>query len=1420
MASVVLLGITIVLQVIAAVFALRPIRITTGWPGWGLLTLAVVLLTLQHCLGVARVTAGEAPLPPLGTAVLALGISVCLVASTAWLAPLFVSLRCTSEAMRRTSEEELQTQRQAYETLFHAVPVELRLKDTNNRLVRVNHTAAEADGSTVAALEGQSCWDLYSAELAAREHADDLEVIRTGQPKRNVVAPYPTAAGTLRWVQVDRLPYRDRDGTISGVLVAAMDITERQHAEDALAARIEQMEAVRTVAEEMTRELDLPTLLELMAQRARDLLRADNSAIYLWDEATQTVIPRAWCNIGAWFDAVRLRLGEGLVGTVAQRREGLLVNDYQQSPYALPMYVPYLRQSAIMAEPLVYRDQLVGVMIVAHVEPERHFTAQDRDLLAVFAAQAAVAIENARLFAESRQRQMWLTSILEMNTHLAMSADLPHLLDRIAEEAARLVAADGAILRLVQSTRLVVAGTTQDRLTTALAPELPLGEGVIGRTVQENRVFVVPDVQAHPDIPQGAKAHAAATGLCSFCSLPVRSRHQVIGALAVTSAQPRVFTADESAALTICAEQAAIAVENMQLVDEVTARQAALEHANTELHHEIEARQRAEEAARASQRLLHAIIEHSPAVISVKDLQGRYMMVNRRYAELFHISQEAMVGKSDDDVFATEVAAAFRATDQRVVATDSALIAEEVAPHDDGLHAYVSVKCPLRDDTGTPYAVCSISTDITERQHAEEERQKFVSLVEQSDDFIGMGGLDGNVLYVNRGGCQLVGLDPAQAPGTPLSALYPAAWWQQLEEEVLPRVMRGAGNWVGEAQLRHYHTRELIDVLMNLFSVHDPATGRLLCIAMVMRDITERKRASQQLQEQVGRLDLLQGITRAIGERQDLRSIFQVVLGTLEDSLPLDFGCVCLHDPGAHVLTVTSVGSRSHTRAMELVLHEHTPIPVEPNVLSRCVQGQVVYEPDIGDVPDPFPQRLAQSGLRALVVAPLVVESHVFGVLVAARQQPRSFSSGECEFLRQLSEHVALAAHQAQLYAALQQAYDDLRQTQRAVMQQERLRALGQMASGIAHDINNAIAPVTLYTESLLETEPHLSERARRQLETMARAIDDVAETVARMREFYRLREPERALVPVHLNRLVPQVVDLTRARWSDMPQQRGVVIQIQTDLQPNVPTIMGVESELREALTNLVLNAVDAMPDGGRLTLRTHLVDNESAPAEAPRQPSVDVEVTDTGVGMDEDTQQRCLEPFFTTKGERGTGLGLAMVYGIVQRHGADLDIASIVGQGTTVRLRFAVPATPAAGASQPAAAIAVPARLRILVVEDDPLLRQSLAESLATDGHVVVTAPGGQEGIDAFRAAHTRGEPYAVVLTDLGMPYVDGRQVAQAVKALAPTTPVLLLTGWGQQLVADQAVPPQVDRVVSKPPKLRDLREALAQCCPPAGS
>jgi CheY-like chemotaxis protein/anti-sigma regulatory factor (Ser/Thr protein kinase) len=337
---------------------------------------------------------------------------------------------------------------------------------------------------------------------------------------------------------------------------------------------------------------------------------------------------------------------------------------------------------------------------------------------------------------------------------------------------------------------------------------------------------------------------------------------------------------------------------------------------------------------------------------------------------------------------------------------------------------------------------------------------------------------------------------------------------------------------------------------------------------------------------------------------------------------------------------------------------------------------------------------------------------------------------------------------------------------------------------------------------------------------SIQRAVEDVAATVARLREFYRQRESQLTLTPVAVNRLLQQVIDLTRARWRDMPLQQGMVIQMQTELAPDLPAIMGAESEIREALTNLVFNAVDAMPNGGTLTLRTKITEGaqDSLKTAAPHR--VQVEVSDTGIGMDEETRRRCLEPFFTTKGERGTGLGLAMVYGMAQRHSAEIEIESIVGRGTTVRLSFVVPATVTAGPAQAAISYPVPVRLRLLIVDDDPMLIKSLRDTLEADGHVVSTANNGQEGIAAFRAAQEKNEIFAVVITDLGMPYMDGRKVASAIKAMSPVTPVILLTGWGQRLLAEGDVPPHVDRVLSKPPKLRELREALAQCLLPKSS
>jgi signal transduction histidine kinase/ActR/RegA family two-component response regulator len=562
------------------------------------------------------------------------------------------------------------------------------------------------------------------------------------------------------------------------------------------------------------------------------------------------------------------------------------------------------------------------------------------------------------------------------------------------------------------------------------------------------------------------------------------------------------------------------------------------------------------------------------------------------------------------------------------------------------------------------------------------------------------------------------------------------------------------------------------------------------------------------LHTQLDRLNLLNTISRAIAERQDLRSIFLVVLQNIETSLGVDAGCVLLPTGSEGKLRVVASRARPDSLPNSWRPHDETQVP--ESEFGKSLTTEIHYLPDIASSEHPFLQDAVSTGLRAYVTAPLLAEHNVLGVLVSARRQPNSFSEGEIEFLRQLSGHVALAANQAQLYSNLQSAYEEVRHSQQAVMQQERLKALGQIASGVAHDINNAMSPIALYAEALLEREQNLTPRGREYLVTIQRAIEDVAETVARMREFYRKREPQLVLARVNLNALVTQAVELTRPRWSDMTQERGIVVTLQTHLTADLPDIMGAESEIRDALTNLIFNAVDAMQEGGSLTIATRVVTDQPASPESGRH--VYLEVSDTGAGMDEETRRRCLEPFFTTKGERGTGLGLAMVFGMIQRHSAEIEIDSVPAKGSTVRLIFA-PAEAAAVAMTSAPAARQGRPLKLLIIDDDPLVIESLQSVLVNEGNAVAAANGGQQGIDMFAASVAGNTPFEAVITDLGMPYIDGRKVALAVKAASPITPVILLTGWGQRLRSDNEIPDGVDRVLSKPPKLRELRAVLAE-------
>jgi signal transduction histidine kinase/CheY-like chemotaxis protein len=403
---------------------------------------------------------------------------------------------------------------------------------------------------------------------------------------------------------------------------------------------------------------------------------------------------------------------------------------------------------------------------------------------------------------------------------------------------------------------------------------------------------------------------------------------------------------------------------------------------------------------------------------------------------------------------------------------------------------------------------------------------------------------------------------------------------------------------------------------------------------------------------------------------------------------------------------------------------------------------------------------------------------------------------------------------QAHSREELQSAYDELRQTQQSVVQQERLRALGQMASGIAHDINNALSPIMAFSEMLLLKETQLSENGRRNLDHIRTSAEDVAHIVTRMSEFYRRREQKDELHLVSVSRLIQQVIELTSPCWQAIPQGRGSGIQVDTRFEEPLPELYCNESEIREALTNVVLNAVDALPNGGWIKFIARSVALPGAGSGTGKPTHMVLEVVDNGIGMDDNTRQRCLEPFFSTKRQRGgSGLGLAMAYGAMERHEGQIEVQSAVGKGTTIRfiLPLRQPPSPAPGAEPVQQGTPVP--LRLLCIDDEPLLRELLKEILEFHHHQVETADGGKAGLELFSRARAAGRPFDAVITDLGMPEVNGSQVAEQIKAQSPKTPVLMLTGWGSMLEDRREQVAKVDAVLSKPPRVNDLISALSQ-------
>jgi len=351
----------------------------------------------------------------------------------------------------------------------------------------------------------------------------------------------------------------------------------------------------------------------------------------------------------------------------------------------------------------------------------------------------------------------------------------------------------------------------------------------------------------------------------------------------------------------------------------------------------------------------------------------------------------------------------------------------------------------------------------------------------------------------------------------------------------------------------------------------------------------------------------------------------------------------------------------------------------------------------------------------------------------------------------------------------------------------------------VTHDFNNALTPIVGYTDFLLLRPQILDDREKTlsYLKNINTAARDAAHVVKRLREFYRPRDEAEVFPVVALDTIVRQTVAMTRPKWKDQALVEGITIEVKTELA-KIPLFSGNDADLREMLTNLIFNAVDAMPEGGTITVSTRIDGT-----------FVVLDVVDTGTGMTDEVRQRCLEPFFTTKGAEGTGLGLPMVYGIVTRHGGTITIQSTPGEGTVIQIRLPIkPLVAPEKIMEPPRPVPETRALRVLVVDDEPRVLNLVREYLAADRHEVETATDGHDGLDKLRTGK-----FDLIVTDRSMPRMSGDQLAVAAKRLRPETPIVLLTGFGD-MMADQGERPEgVDLIVSKPLTLTALRAAMTK-------
>jgi PAS domain S-box-containing protein len=750
---------------------------------------------------------------------------------------------------------------------------------------------------------------------------------------------------------------------------------------------------------------------------------------------------------------------------------------------------------------------------------------------------------------------------------------------------------------------------------------------------------------------------------------------------------------------------------------------------------DITERKRTEVALRQSEEKYRTILETMQDAYYEVDLAGNYTFVNDALCINFGYTKEELIGtkslQRQDEANAKKTYDSFK----EIYRTGEPVKALEVEYSQKGgtKGTYELSASLIRDAQGKPIGLRGISRDITERKRAEEalreSENKFRSLVENS--IVGVYLIqEGIFKYVNARFAEIHGYEIEEMVGkmSPKQTIFP----EDLSIVVgnIDKRMRGKEESI------HYEFRIVTKSQEirhgEVFGSRTIYQGKPAVIG-TMLDITDRKKAEEALRQSEERY------------RNILESIED---GYYEVDLTGDF--TFFND------SMCRIYGYSREEFMDISYRQYTDQETAKKVFQAYNRVYRTGKPDRGFAHE----IIRKDGTKRYVETS-----------ISLLKDP----SGKPTGFRGISWDVT-----------------EKKKLEEQLFQTEKLRAVGEMASGVAHDFNNALAAILGNTQLLLHTAQ--DEELRETLKIIEKVAKDSSQTVRRLQDFTR-KGVDQELFKVDVNAVIRDSMEMTKPKWKDEPQSRGVRIEMVSNLE-EIPSVSGNASELREVVTNMIFNAIEAMPEGGKVEIRTYKEGRH-----------VLIQISDSGIGISEETKKRIFEPFFTTKPFTNTGLGLSMSYGIIKRFGGKIEIESKLGQGTTFTIILPIGGEETEEAVSPQA-IKKARQALILVIDDDEFVRSVLSRTLAQANHQVTLAENGEQGVKIFKEGK-----FDIVLTDLGLPGISGWEVCRMIKEISPQTPVGMITGWGVEKNRSEVEEYGLDFFISKPFDFNQILNVVAE-------